>query len=400
MGRGNITRRGKNSWRLKFEVGVDACGKRKTRYVTVKGKRQDAQRELTRLLGAADAGTLPEPSKVTVAEYIRKWLDGEPALSPKTAAKRVKRHRTLSPKTVERYRELAELQIIPHLGAKVMQQLKPHEVEDWHETLMNSGGRYGRALSARTINHAHRVLHRALQRAVESEVLARNVASIISPPAVEEREIEILTSDQIKLVVDKLAGHPLYEIAVVDLATGLRRGELLALRLSDVDLDAGIVRVEQSLEETKAGLRFKAPKTAHGKRTISLPPHAVAVLREHRRKLLETRMALGLGKPDADIVLFGEPDGSPRKPDQLSWLWRSACKSLKLPQVSFHALRHTHASALIAAGLDPVVISRRLGHGSPNITLKVYGHLFKRDDSAAARAIEAVMRTRGEPNTP
>jgi integrase len=129
-------------------------------------------------------------------------------------------------------------------------------------------------------------------------------------------------------------GHPLNEIAVVDLATGMRRGELLALRLSDIDLDGATVRIERSLEETRDGLRFKAPKTVHGKRTISLPPNAVAVLREHRRKLLETRMAMGVGKPDADTLLFGEIDGSPRRPDQLSWLWRSACKSLKLPTVS------------------------------------------------------------------
>jgi integrase len=192
---------------------------------------------------------------------------------------------------------------------------------------------------------------------------------------------------------------PLYEIAVVDLATGMRRGELLALRLSDVDLDRATVRIERSLEETREGLRFKAPKTANGKRTISLPTNAVAVLREHRRKLLETRVALGRGKPNADTLLFGEVDGSPRRPDQLSWLWRSACKSLKLPMVSFHALRHTHASALIAAGLDVVLISRRLGHGSPHVTLGVYGHLFKRDDTAAARAIEAAMRTSNEPRT-
>lgn len=109
-------------------------------------------------------------------------------------------------------------------------------------------------------------------------------------------------------------------------------------------------------------------------------------------------MALGLGKPDADTLLFGELDGSPRRPDQLSWLWRSACKSLGLPRVSFHALRHTHASALIASGLDVALISRRLGHGSPNVTLRIYGHLFKRGDKDAANAIEAVMtRTRKEP---
>jgi integrase len=108
-------------------------------------------------------------------------------------------------------------------------------------------------------------------------------------------------------------------------------------------------------------------------------------------------MALGLGKPEADTLLFGEVDGSPRRPDQLSWLWRSACKSLKLPTVSFHALRHTHASALIAAGPHVVLISRRLSHGSHHVTLGVYGHLFKRDDSAAAAANKAAMRTRSEP---
>lgn len=383
MSRGSIQRRGKESWRIRIEDGVDAAGRRKRHTVTFKGSRKDAQRELTRLLGSADAGTLPEPSKATVAEYLREWLDNDHDLAPKTR---------------ERYRELTELQIVPHLGEELLQRLKPKRVQDWHSTLLKSGGKRGQPLSARTVGHAHRVLHRALQRAVESEVLARNVASIISPPKVEEEEIEILTEDQINTVIDKLLGHPLYEIAVVDLATGMRRGEMLAVRLSDVDLDGATVRIERSLEETGTGLRFKPPKTKHGKRTISLPPNAVAVLREHRRKLLEKRMALGLGKPDGDTLLFGELDGSPRRPDQLSWLWRSACKSLKLPQVSFHALRHTHASALIAAGLDVVLISRRLGHGSPHVTLRVYGHLFKRDDRAAAHAIEAAMRTRNEPS--
>jgi integrase len=278
----------------------------------------------------------------------------------------------------------------------VLQRLKPKHVKDWHNNLLKSGAKSGRPLSARTVGHAHRVLRRALEVAVETEVLARNVAAAIRPPTVKEEEIEILIADQIAMVIDGLVGHPLYEIAVVDLATGLRRGELLALRLSDADLDKATVRVERSLQETNAGLAFKAPKTKHGKRTISLPPNAVAVLREHRRKLLETRLALGLGKPDADTLLFGEVDGSPRRPDQLSWLWRSACKSRKLPMVSFHALRHTHASALIAARVDVVAISRRLGHAKPNVTLNTYAHLFNKDDSGAALAIETAMRTRSE----
>jgi integrase len=386
MSRGNITRRGKSSWQLKFDVPGDN-GKRQTRYVTVRGKRQDAQRELTRLLSQADAGSLVEPSKATVAEHLRAWLGaprpGEPIPPPPAG---------LTLKTAERYRELAELQIIPHIGAIILQKLKPAMIAQWHETLLKSGSKRGHPLATRTVGHAHRVLHRSLERAVETEVISRNVAAVISPPKVESTEIEILDAAQIADTLRKLEGHPLHALAVTDLATGMRRGEVVALRLADVDLDGATVRVERALEETKAGLRFKAPKSAHGRRTISLPSNAIPVLREHRRNMLEVRLALGFGKPDVDTLLFAQPDGSPMRPNQLSWLWRSACKSLKLPRVSFHALRHTHASALIAAGLDVVAISRRLGHANPTVTLNIYGHLFKKDDSAAAKAIDAVMR--------
>jgi integrase len=384
MTRGSIQRRGRHSWRIRLEDGVDAAGRRKRHTVTFKGTRQEAQRELTKLLAAADAGTLPEPSKATVAEHLREWLDNC--------------DKELSRKTRERYRELAELQIIPHLGTTKLQQLKPKQVEAWHKTLLKTGAKSGGPLSARTVGHAHRVLHRALQIAVENEVLARNVASIKSPPPIDEEEVEILTEDQIPIVRDKLAGHHLHDIVVVDLNTGLRRGELLALRLSDVDFDKAELHVRRSLEETKAGLRFKDPKTRQ-KRTMPLPPNAIAVLRERRRKLLETRLALGLGKPDPDTLLFGEPDGSPTPPNRLTRRWQDACVSLDLPKVNFHALRHTHASMLIDAGLNVVKISRRLGHKNPTVTLNIYAHLFDKDDREAADATEAAMTTRPEPTS-
>jgi integrase len=384
--RGSIVRRGRKSWRLKFDVEPNADGRRRTRYATVKGTRQDAQKALTRLLAQADAGLLVEPSKVTLAEYLRQWLgrsehDAEPVTPP-----------GLSPKTAERYRELAEGQIIPHLGSTPLQKLRPAKVAEWHVAILRSGSRKGGSLAARTVGHAHRVLHRALERAVETEILSRNVAAVISPPKVDSAEIEILNEQQVSEVLRKLEEHPLYTIVALDLATGLRRGELLALRLADVDLETAEVRVERSLEETKAGLRFKAPKTAHGRRTLFLPPSAVAALRDHRRELLELRLALGLGKPDENTLLFGNPDGSPLAPNRLTRRWQDACVALDLPRVSFHALRHTHASALIAAGLDVVAISRRLGHANPIVTLNTYAHLFTKDDRAAAAAIEKVLR--------
>ena len=115
---------------------------------------------------------------------------------------------------------------------------------------------------------------------------------------------------------------------------------------------------------------------------------------DDRRKQLEIRLALGLGRPEPDGLVFCRPDGSPVAPSWLSYTWRNTCVRLALPRVTFHALRHTHASALIAAGVDVVKISRRLGHSSPVVTLRIYAHLFSTDDSAAADAIEVAMRTR------
>jgi integrase len=221
--------------------------------------------------------------------------------------------------------------------------------------------------------------------------LARNVASIISPPKVEKEEIEILSEEEVAITLNKLQGHDLYSIAATALASGMRRGELLAVRWSDCSLDGARVRVERSLEETKAGLRFKPPKSKRGRRTISLPPSAVAVLRVHRRKQLEMRLILGLGRPNPNALVFCHPDGSPLSPDNLSRDWARTCKSLGLPKVMFHAPRHTHVSALIAAGVDVVQISRRIGHGSPTVTLNTYAHLFKTADTAAADAIEAAI---------
>jgi integrase len=308
---------------------------------------------------------------------LRNWLDGATHLTPKT---------------LERYRELAEQQIIPHLGTVLLQRLRPAQIQRWHGVLRQQGGEGGRALSARTVGHAHRVLHAALARAANAEIVGRNVAAVVHPPRVEPGEIQILAPPQMAEVLARLQEHVLAPLVVLALGTGMRRGEVCGLRWGDVDLDGALLRVERSLEETKAGLRLKPPKSRHGRRTIALPAAAAEALRAHRRRQAEQRLALGLGRPGAADWVFGRADGSPRSPDNLSRDWRRAVKALDLPPVRFHALRHAHASALIAAGVDVLTISRRLGHGTPAFTLTVYGHLLANSDAAAARAIEAALR--------
>jgi integrase len=343
---GNITRRGAHSWRLKYEGGErdPLTGRRQTRYATVRGTKREAQAELVRLLAAVDAGTAVAPDKTTLAQYMRGWLDSSNGLSPKT---------------LERYRQLAEQQIIPHLGAVLLQKLRPVQVHDWHATLLRSGGMAGRSLSARTVGHAHRVLHRALERAMRLEIISRNVAHAVPPPKVEAAEVAILSAAQMADVLARLAGHTLHPIVALALGTGMRRGELCGLAWGALDLDSAAVRVERSLEETADGLRFKPPKTRHGRRTISLPTNVVEIMREHRRRQAEHRLLLGLGRPGADDLVFTLADGSPYPPDKLSRDWGNVVRDKKLPRVMFHALRHAHASALIAAGRDVVSVSKR-----------------------------------------
>ena len=376
---GNITKRGKGSWRIKVELPRDpVSGKRRTHYETVKGNRKDANAKIVEIREKMNKGEYVESSTVTVGTYLMSWL---------------KAPVDLSPKTLERYSELAERQIIPHLGHIALQKLTPAHIQAWHPTLLASGGKGGKPLHPRTVGHAHRLLHRALARAVIGKQVFRNVASGVSPPKVPDKEVDILNAEQITDVLAKLGDHPFHDIVVVALGTGLRRGELLALQWANVDLEAASLRVVLSVEETKSGLRLKSPKSTASRRSVSLAPTVVQTLRDHKRRQLETRLALGLGKFPDDAFVFAQADGSLMSPDKLSRDWCNLVISRKFPRVSFHALRHSHVSALIDGGLDVFSVSRRIGHGSAALTLEVYTHLFSKKDTEAADAIESVLRT-------
>ena len=177
------------------------------------------------------------------------------------------------------------------------------------------------------------------------------------------------------------------------LCTGMRLGEILALRDGRFDPIKKVIEVREALEETK-GMAFKAPKSKAGRRDLTLPDIVVEVMREHRKQLLETRLMLGLGKLESDHLLFPHPNGGPLRPTTVSGDWGDIADAIGMPEVTFHSLRHSHASQLIDAGVDIVTISRRLGHAKPDITLRIYAHLFKKDDSKATDAINAALGNR------
>jgi integrase len=376
---GHIRRSGANSWELKFEVDR-INGRRRTHYRAFKGSKREAAAELARLLTQVADSTHVEPSKLRTGDYIRDRVAQWRAAG------------TITEITAQRYFQLLENQIEPFLGTRLLQKLNTLDLERWH-TALRTGGRKGGGggVSSRTVHHAHRLMSKALREAVRHGLVMKNVATLQRSPKVIAEKMTILTAEQVKDLPTLLAGHELHAPAVTALFSGMRRSELLALRWGNVDLERRVIKVVEAFEETeKLGIQVKAPKSSAGIRDLSLPTIVIETLREQRRRLLEQRLVLGLGKLTDNDLVFPAWDGSPQSPNAFSAGWAKAAKRLGL-NVSFHALRHTHASQLIHAGIDVVTIARRLGHSSPNVTLAIYAHMYAQDDGKAAAAINAAL---------
>jgi integrase len=376
MSAGHIRQRSPGAWEIRWPLPAGPDGKRRIGTKTIRGSKRGAQQALRAAMTAVDRGEHVELSKATVQQWLTERINQW----------RADRH--ISTRTAEHYDQLAKL-VTAHL-AIALQKLTTLHIERWHGQLRERG------LSTRVIRHAHALLAQALDDAVKHNLLARNVAREQRVSKAERAEVQILAADQIAPLLAKLEGDLLYPAVIVALYCGLRRGEQLALRWSAIDLDRATMTISRALDETDAeGVTVKLPKTRAGRRSISLPNVVIDALRVHRREQLELRLALGLGRPPDDAPVFPRDDGGYLSPRAFSMRWQRTRRRLGLPTVHWHALRHTHASMLIAAGVDVVTVSKRLGHANPSITLGVYAHLFERDDAAAAAAINAALGHRG-----
>ena len=370
--RGSIRKRGKNSWELTINLGRDAQGKRLRKFVNVKGKKADADRRLRELMASFDRGLPPDNGKVTVAEFLERWLAdyAEPGTRGRTA---------------QRYESDVRLYMVPAFGHLRLTQLRPSDIQALEAKLLKQGK------SARSVGHLHTVLKEALKHAMRWGLLHRKVAEAVDPPRVHRKEVQPPDAIDVLLILE-LANETPYAPPLTFLArTGCRRGECLGLRWSDVDLENGTASIVQTLQRVrKQGLVFLPPKSAKSRRAISLDAETVRSLREHRGKQVLLKVELGDAWGDHGLVFPGAL-GQPLDPATLTRNFKKLAGRVGMSHVRLHDLRHFHATMLLKSGTHLKVVQERLGHASIAITADTYSHVAPGLQKAAAEAFSDAM---------
>ncbi len=378
--KGHIYRRSATNWKLILELGRDSNGKRQQKSSTIHGTKKDAERELTRLIHELETGGYCEPTRLLVSEYLERWLADY--AKPKVSAK-----------TFERYESICRQHLIPALGHHKLVKLQPWHIQKAYADALLGGRKDGKegGLSRLTVLHHHRVLKCALHQAVQLRLLYYSPTDRVQPPRAEPHEMRALDEEQTARLLQMTRNTELYVPILLAVSTGLRRGELLALRWQDVSLADGTLTVRQATEQTREfGIGFKQPKSVKGRRKVPLPSVLVEALKKYHTDQTRHRMATA-GYVDNDLVFAG-PKGAVWNPRTFSSSFFRLVKKAGLPGVRFHDLRHSHASQLLLHGIHPKVVSERLGHSTVGITLDTYSHVLPGLQEEAAECVDAALR--------
>lgn len=369
-------RHGRDSWAIRAEAGRDDSGKRKRSTTSVHGTRKEAEVAWAQVLLDGRA-SVNAASGLTCQDFLSRWLEHA--------------RTTTAASTYRRYKQIVEKELIPAFGGTRLTDLTAMQIQTFlgrslaRKRRRKSGG----DLSARTVLHFFRVLKRALGQAVKWGLIPRNPCDLVDPPRPEQVEMKALDERQLLSLLAAIRQTRHYVAVLLAALTGMRLGELLALKWSDIDLDCRECQVVRSVQRTDEGLSFKSPKTRRSRRTILLPEMAVTALKAHRAQQNEERLLMGPGYQDLDLV-FARPDGSIWPPMQFSGDFRRLIRRRGF-NIRFHDLRHTHASQLLKAGVPVKVVSERLGHATASITLDVYSHVLPGMQAEAVAKIDAAL---------
>ena len=385
--RGYVTKKGKKYYVVIYD-GIDpATGKEKRRWVAAGNRRDDADKLVTELTKRSHRGETVVSEKLTLGQYLTtRWLPVQES--------------RLRASTYDSYRRNIDLHVIPALGERLLDRLTAEDIDLFYASLLKEGRKKkspgekvdAKGLAPKTVHNIHVMLNKALSDAARKGTVVRNVVALADPPSLQARkrnEIKAWDIDQLVTFLGAIAPHRLSPAFFLAAHTGMRRGEVLGLRWRDLDLDANRVAVRQALVSVAYEVSISDVKTGTSRRTIDIDADVVGVLRDWFKTRTEEREGT---EPAADDLVFTKDDGSWLHPDTFSQLFDRTVARIKVPVISLHDLRHTHATLLLKAGVHVKVVSERLGHANVAFTMNVYQHVLPGMQAAAADTVSLLIR--------
>ncbi len=363
-GEGCIQQRTNGTWYAQISLGYDSQSKRKRRTISGATK-QEVREELTKLQGQADEGTVIAPSKMTVGSLLDHWL--------KTSIKPV-----VSGGTYLTYSQSIENHIKPNIGGSRIQRVTAMHLQGLLSTLTEKG------LGASSQRILLAVLKAAFAQAVEWDLVTKDPSIKVKWPKLPEQEIVPLDEKQTKLFLKASKPHRIHGLFVLLVHTGLRIGEAVALRKSDIDFEGETLTVSRTIWYPGSGMAFKTPKTKSGKRTIHLSRTVIDAIYDHIKRMTKE----GNGRAD---TLFCAVGGGILWPSHVRRIFIDILEEAELPRKRIHDLRHGHATQLLQMGVNPKLVSERLGHSSIAITLQIYGHVLNSSQQEAVQRLEKLL---------
>lgn len=333
--------------------------------------RRECQEWIKKVQGQIDEGMTFASTKITLAEYLDGWLSN---------SKFSKR-----PATWKHYEQLIRSYIVLIIGDFKIKDLRPEHIQGLYNQLLEQ------KVGVYVVRKIHTLLHSALTQAVKMGTIPRNPADAVMQPKEPSKEMKILDENQVSQLLVSVSNHRWEALFYMAVTTGMRQMELLGLKWTDLDWVKRTIKVERQLvRPDKEGIQFAPPKTKFGRRSVDLGSRAIEVLRRHYQHQHVERMAAGEHWIESGLI-FTNSNGGPIHPRNLLRDFKMLLRHTGLPMIRFHDLRHTAASLMLNHGTPVLVVSRRLGHAKPSITLDVYGHLLPRMQAEAAEMLDELI---------
>lgn len=374
--RKRINKNGSVNYQLTAEGERDPLtGKRERKYKTITGTKKQAEAELRKMISDLETGNISAPSAMKLSAWMDTWLD---TYLP-----------NIEQTTKDDYKGKIKLYIKAHLGHLPLNIIKNTNIQTWINSLTKSN------LSPKTIRNAYNLLNPALEKAVVLGMLPRNPCVGTVLPKLQKPQTNVYNVAMIQQALALADDLSTYVIILLGASVGLRRGEMAALQWKDIDFEKSTISITQNRVHTAEGVIEKSPKTQAGKRTITIG-HDVADALRNVKVNYDDAVANKPGFKNLDYVLFKE-NGEPFHPDSITQKWERFVAKHSLPPIRLHDLRHSNATAMIAAGINPKIVQHRLGHANISITLNTYTHVLPEMDQDAAEKLSTALFSTTQP---